>query len=895
MVVCTGSGSIAAMKKVLSLTFPGLVLLCLASMPERAAADPDFERIATLHWHPDTATQARRLTLAAAGWLDSDVDDAEDWSARVNARALALARRGEQLPEVWAPLADGVFSWLVQAREHNLAGRGDTFPQPVFKWSGELAHEAGAIGRIARLEQVAAMRAPEVWARVAQRLDEMTPAGDGESVTDFWSRLEVDGTEDSDDVEFARDIGQRVVALVAVEDAAARVTAINRVLLARTRHEWDQGQVLPSLWLAFEALARLAAADVTGEEAARWLEWFETLEPEQRRALRRIDTDLPVVIALLEDAAGYLASSEPASLRALSELADVYAQLALFMPDVGFYLDQPVRSEIRETVAACNPDPLLVGPMPRDVFERCVRNLFELLGEGLATEELAGGAQGPFAPEFLRRELGLVSWQRAAYIDGHLGWMLDVPCEPPEWVNVLEWSLAIEHLMRWVPQRPVYFAGPRWQDVLSAVREAAIDRSGTHRDWMDCISGHGRERRDPVQRLLDRHDDALLELEALLVEASERFYLDVVRPGADIDLDGPAAQVTGYRPEGLMVQPCPGAETCGARAELPVSRALLGLFPNAYLLADQLGMGEMGLCYEEVRWVDRQSRPARQRDGKVSNYEGRLSFELVGSFARDPEADPDTVFRYRLTAVEPRHYLFAAADPELLDLDCPRDLIGKSVASTLPEERLRLIPDRLTYFVSAPTTPEAELLANWDRGAEWRDWFVTGDRVEHLESGDGAALEVAVQAQLSALSARRERQLAAPLTAPVRADGSDPLALAMARVADSMAMLRRLMEIHYPRLIRHHDPVRAMLAGEEGLINRDRVRSLREEGVPMAQMPRIGRERSRALREMWVGLPAEMREHGQRAPEVDFGFERLEVLMRLSRYKSLLSEPTEVP
>jgi hypothetical protein len=659
------------------------------------------------------------------------------------------------------------------------------------------------------------------------------------------------------------------------------------------RHEWEQGRALASAWLAFEALARLVATDVDAQEAGRWVEWFEALPSEQMRGLRHVDSDLPVVTALLADAAGYLVRPVPSSSRALSELADAYARLALFMPDVGFYLDQPVRAEIREMVAACSADPLLVGPMPREVYERCVRNLFGLLEEGLATEELAGGAQGPFAPEFLRRELGLVSWQRAAYLDGHLRWMLDVPCEPPEWVNVLEWSLAIEHLMRWVPQRPVYFAGPRWQDVLSALRDEAIDRTNAHREWMDCISGHGRERRDPVQRLLDRHDDALLELEALLLEASERFYQNVVRPGADIDLDGPAAQITGYRPEGLMVKPCPQAATCGARAELPVSRALLGLFPNAYLLADQLEMGEMGLCYENVRWIDRQSRPARQRDTKVANYEGRLSFDLVGTFAQDPQVEPDTVFRFRLTAAEARHYLFAAADPDLLELECPRDLIGKPVASTLSDERFRLIPDRLTYFVSAPTTPEAELLANWDRGAEWRDWFVTGDRVERLESLDGAELELAVQARLSALSARRERQLAAPLTAPVRADGAEPLALAMARVADSTAMLRRLVEIHYPRLIRHHDPVRAMLAGEAGLLNRERIRALRDEGVPMAHAPRIGRERSQDLREEWMLLPAELREHGQRAPEVDFGFERLEALIRVSRYEPAVSEPTE--
>ena len=859
----------------------------LIMLAEIASAEIDLERIAELHWHPTTAEEARRMTVAAAAWLADPETEAESWYSSVQVRMLALARRGERVPGEWASLGDGVFGWLVQARDHNLVGPGEPFPQPELKWLEVDDDEPQGSGRVGRLEWVAALRAPEVWGRLEQRLSQSDPEGQLRSLDDVWSdlaeRIEANDLDVHGLAEFVHAQAGHTLALAAAVKPAERAMLVDRILRAQSAYDWEQGNQLSAVWKAFEALARLAAIDNSLSEAKHWVDWFEGIDAEQVRSLRQLDTDLPVIIALLEDAAGYLSAAEPSAVRAMSELADVYARLAMFVPDMSFYLDQPVRSEIRTLVAACNPDPLLVGPMPRDIYERCIRNLFDLIEEGLDSEELAGGRQGPFAPEFLRRELGLVSWQRAAYLDGHLGWMLDAPCEPPEWVNVLEWSLMVEHLVRWVPQRPVFFAGPRWQDVLEAVREQAMERADLHQDWMDCLSGHGGERRDPVQRLLDRHENALRELAALLNEADEQFYAEVVRPGADIDLDGSASQVTGYRPEGLMVRPCPQAESCGARVELGVSRALLGLFPNAYLLADQLGMGEIGLCYDSVRWIDRQARPARQRDAKVANYEGRLSFELLGTFEGQSAEEAETVFHYHLTAADSRHYLFAASDPELLELECPREVIGTSVASTLPEDRVRLIPDRLTYFVSVPTTAEAELAANWDRGAEWRDWFVTGDRVERIEAGDGAALEVAVQARLTALSARRERQLAAQLTSPVRVDETSPIAQAMARVADSTAMFRRLLEIHYPRVIRHHAPVRAMLAGEAGLISRERVRMLREDGVPMLLVPRVGLERSRELRGHWVQLPTTLREQGQLAPETDYGFERLDRLMQVSR------------
>ncbi len=868
------SGSIAAMKSGLT---SACLLLVLWAIAGPVHAQPLPEDVLALHWHPATADRARNRTLAAAAWLERG-ENPDDWQQTVESISLRLQPAMERIGPLRVSLGDGLMAWLVRQREVNLGQSGTGFPQPALGGIGELLEADHAAGELVRKRVVAAYRTDAVWSGVAEALGE----GGKAEIEAFWAPLlaELDGDAGNGTVvAHARGQAERVRALAVASEEAERIQIHDAVLLAEARHAWETGRLLDAVWSAFEALARLTQVDDPASGiAAEWSTWLESIEGEQGAELRLIDVDLPVVMALLGDAADYLASPGHASQSAIAELADAYARLALFAPDLAFYLDQPVREGVRRVISTCNPDPLLVGPLPREVFERCAGNLEDMLAGDLGTEELVGGAQGPFAAEFLRRELGLVSWQRAAYLDGHLNWLLEAQCQPPEWINVLEWSLLADHLVRWVSQRPVFFTGSGWRDTVDRLAGQMRDQATAHAEWIDCVTGRGSSRRDPVVRLIARHRSALLEVEDLLLEARSSFYANATRPGADIELDGPADQVTAYRPQDLVIGPCPEANTCGARVELPVSRALLGLFPNAFLLADQVGMGELRLCYDQVRWVERSMTPARRRASRVADYFGRLSFDLVGTFAG--EGADRTVFRYRLTDSETRHYLFGAADEGILTEDCPIDRVGGAVSSNLPEGHPGLVPNRLTYFTSTPTTPEAELLANWDQGAEWRDWFVTGRRVEPVEAADPADMEVAVQAELADLVNRRERQLVAPLINPPRAGDEDPLVLAMSRVADSAALLRRMLELHYPRIIRQHAPIRSMLAGEAGLVTRDRVRLLRDQGVAASRMPGMGLERAERLRSAWLDLPGALREQGQRAPEIDYSLERLSKLQR---------------
>lgn len=842
------------------------------------------EDIAVLHWLPQTSGEALLRTRALTLWLNEADAEVSDWRRQVDLRTMALARQSER----WLPLGvvpvDGMLGWLVQARDQNLSAPGTATLLIDSLLSGLSVPLAGS-----PVSAQTRMRAEPAWSELRVRLRDAGGPEGGPEINAFWAGLgvlseQIDGADRAHALEQVR----RTHALSELQ-GSERLQALVRIARAESAVRWRRGDDLGALWSLLEALMLLTPLAET-DEAAALLALIVAMTEQGEGRLRAVDESFPVLLAQLQDAAEYLGEQPPATNAAIHELTDAYFRLTLFVPEAAYYLDQPVREHIGQAIAECYPDPDLVGPLPRQIFEQCPERLFGLLRDGLGNEELVGGGGGPFAPEFLRREMSLVSWQRARYLDGHLNWQLQAGCETPQWINPLEWSILVQYLATWVPQRPVFFGSARWQEAMDDLGEHIETQFEAQAAWLDCISGLGGQRQDPVRRLILRQARALADLASSLESADRTFLAEQTRAGSDVDLERPADQITAYRPEGLTVRPCPDASSCGARVELPVSRALLGLFPNTYLLADQLAMGQLGLCYEEVRWVEREMRPARMEDEQVANYHGRLSFELLGTF--DDGTGPEIVFRQRLTAGESRHYLFAAASDALLDLECPASLAGQPVASQLPDNRRGLVPDRLTYFVSTPNTAEAVLGANWERGSEWRDWFITGDRVEILETPRPALLQARVQAELEALVSRRERRMAARLLA---ADDQDILAQNLAVVADLSALLRRVLEIHYPRLLRHDAELRSALVGSRGLLSREQVRRFRDSGRPMAELAAEGRERLLALQEYWERLPEALREQGQRAPELDHALGQVAQLRKITQPPAPLVESLPEP
>jgi hypothetical protein len=99
--------------------------------------------------------------------------------------------------------------------------------------------------------------------------------------------------------------------------------------------------------------------------------------------------------------------------------------------------------------------------------------------------------------------------------------------------------------------------------------------------------------KDPVRRSLANYRLALNDLVAGIHQAELDFRTRRLKPGADVALHGDASQATAYRTEGLVIGPCDPQAVCEMTGELEATRALVGLFPDPYLIADQTGLGRV--------------------------------------------------------------------------------------------------------------------------------------------------------------------------------------------------------------------------------------------------------------------------------------------------------------
>ena len=70
-------------------------------------------------------------------------------------------------------------------------------------------------------------------------------------------------------------------------------------------------------------------------------------------------------------------------------------------------------------------------------------------------------------------------------------------------------------------------------------------------------------------------------------------------------------------------------------------------------------------------------------------------------------------------------------------------------------------------------------MENWEAGAEWRDWFITGARVEQTLASDGTHLIDPVNTHLQQLHQRSESSVYTALVSqPLRFNGESKLSLA---------------------------------------------------------------------------------------------------------------------
>ncbi len=567
-------------------------------------------------------------------------------------------------------------------------------------------------------------------------------------------------------------------------------------------------------------------------------------------------------------------------------LADAVAQLALLIPDMGYYFNTPVRARIVEEINVCTSiaasrDDEGYPAITRRQYDACIENFLKLADQETRMAELSGNFNGPFTTDSLRRELNVTPEQRINYGIGYLHNRHSTACQPPETAlpNPLEWAVLATTMAWFAENFPEFFMTPENESRLTSMRSIGEQLILALAEQASCFAGDGVH--DPVYRSMVDYETALRALNAGTIKAEADFRTERLRPGADVSLDRDASQPTGYRPENLAIEPCNSQRVCEMSASLTTTRALIGLFPEEYLLAEQSGLGQIEICYRNMEWVDRRSELVRPDDENVANYFGRLGFDLIGRYIENDRASD--LFGFRFTSPDEHHYLFAQASEEVLQDSCPVEWVGTRVITPLREDRGGIVPDRLTYLAAARTLPSRLLQGNWDRGAEWRDWFVTGIGVSTIELASVPDITTRLNQHLQSLYQAQQAQIYQRILLPNARDSQgDDVSLfdEMRRVSIAKALLHMQMMLFYPESMFNSDLIRKAIAGDAGLLERRSLRRFREESIALTSVNRVAGERLRDLQQAWVQQPEAVRREGSISASLVHALTRINILYR---------------
>jgi hypothetical protein len=172
---------------------------------------------------------------------------------------------------------------------------------------------------------------------------------------------------------------------------------------------------------------------------------------------------------------------------------------------------------------------------------------------------------------------------------------------------------------------------------------------------------------------------------------------------------------------------------------------------------------------------------------------------------------------------------------------------------------------------------------NWDTGAEWRDWFVTGLGVTPLYLPGPGNITTRLDQHLQLLYQAEQAEVYQRVFLPNarNADGEDvSLFDEMSQVSMNKAVMRMLMMLFYPASLSDSDAIRMAMNGQAGLLDGRILRRFREEDTALTKVNALAHERLYAFRQAWAEQPGEVLRQGSIPPSVAYAMNRLNVLYR---------------
>ncbi len=579
-----------------------------------------------------------------------------------------------------------------------------------------------------------------------------------------------------------------------------------QIALLRLQHHRSQNLLLPQfydwvelhqwIWLAADpfAAAHQKLLDATVQRGEAWLQ-------ENREAIAALNAAHP---ALLSGVFTAIRSKLTNPDYVDSELNRRIAQLLSGVRDLATYMEQPFRQAVHTQLEVClnlsaEFPPLPAEPIQPNQLQGCLEDLRHWAVDEAASANLSGNLEGLYDSATLSRALQSPSWQIINYLkaSSHEAGCYD---QQRAFVNPLEWLLASETAIWLFDRWPALMQEHRHLAPYQSMLQAGLRL----RDDNSCATQ--TQFSDQIARLASLWNKVKLDTDDYIRSYSQ----ENLSAGSDINFFEPVTQFTQHVPEGFSIQACDTTSVCGAQVTLEPSSGLLALFPNHLRLAQQLGLGELRLCYDRIGWVERRTGPTHLDNNKIANFHGRLSMQLKGQFRGE------TVFVKQINSQQEYNYLFGENTAEVLDMYCPLPIIGKQIVTSLDRGTFGLLPNRLTFLTAARASINQIITSNWNDGEEWLKKLDNETHSELLEFNPFDEVVSEVNSAFTVSTNQLQSQIYANLMIDdVSATRAHPLVTSFNDYLTYREFLGESLRVNHPELLYFDARVQAVLFGSK--------------------------------------------------------------------------------
>lgn len=488
-----------------------------------------------------------------------------------------------------------------------------------------------------------------------------------------------------------------------------------------------------------------------------------------------------------------------------AQLNNQILALAIGLNDPDNYFTQPLRTHIQKNLEVCLNLSTHIPPNPEQPiadhqFESCLQDFIDWAQIHAFDTGMAGQLTVLDSPVSMARVLDMADPQIINYLPAQA--VEDQRCldqfslKP----NPLEWLLAVESL-NWLHDRwPGLMAEkPPTQADIESILKTGSDLY----QYPDCFQPAG----------VLRSQFTRLEQKWTTLKQAIRLYIKEYRDthmatGSDIDFFQNTDQLTDAVPDNLVISACDVNTACGANIKLKPDNKILQLFPNHLKIAQQLKLGDLSICYDNVNWQERQSLPTQLNNKKIANYEGQLQITLVGKFK------DHIVFEQALETSQRYIYLFAENNPTVLDMDCPLPVIGQQITTSLDRGTFGLLPNRLTFLAAQKVDVNNIIKHHWP---QWQN-SINVSQVHIVDPMDSVKPLVNETFILHANTVQQQIYRKLTTSNPARIYDS-ALSNAVFEYLTENRRLKATVETLFPSTYHKNAPIRSALTGDQAILN----------------------------------------------------------------------------